>query len=368
MEKTGQTATKVGIIDADLFNKTKHRFPNLVCMKLSAYHKELGDSVSLLMDYKDIPQYDIVYIAKVFTDTEVPEGVLGLPNVTYGGTGFFYDKAPKLPYEIEHHFPDYDLYNDWVQEQLASGVSKVALKFYTDYSIGFLTRGCFRHCPFCVNKNYNRVEAHSPLKEFLDPKRKKICMLDDNFLGFSGWEGLLTELRETKKPFLFKQGLDERLLDDKRCSLLFSSRYDGDFTFAFDNLADKQIIEKKIALVRKYTNRIIKFYCFTGFDYQNKWDEDFWRQDIFDLFERIRILKDNHCLPYVMRFARYNESPYRRMYVNIARWCNQPSMFKTKSFREFCLLVPAHRSPYQTLIKFEKEHEDIKPYVDMRWE
>ena len=68
MERIGQTATKVGIIDADLFNRSRHRFPNLVCMKLSAYHKELGDSVSLLMDYKDIPQYDIVYIAKVFTD------------------------------------------------------------------------------------------------------------------------------------------------------------------------------------------------------------------------------------------------------------------------------------------------------------
>ena len=367
MERIGQTAIKVGIIDADLFNRSRHRFPNLVCMKLSAYHKELGDSVSLLMDYKDIPQYDIVYIAKVFTDTGVPEGVLDLPNVIYGGTGFFYDKAPKLPHDVEHHFPDYDLYNDWVQEKLASGVSKVSLKFYTDYSIGFLTRGCFRHCPFCVNKNYNRVEAHSPLKEFLDPKRKKICLLDDNFLGFNDWEKLLNDLRDTNKPFVFRQGLDERLLDNKKCSLLFSSKYDGNFTFAFDNIADKELIEKKIKLVRKYSDAILRFYCFTGFDYQNKWDEDFWRQDIFNLFERIRILMKYHCLPYVMRFKRYKESPYKSIYSNIARWCNQPSFFKKKTIKEFCLLSGEDKSPYQTLVEFEKEHEDIKPYVEMRW-
>lgn len=33
---------KVGIIDADLIGRTKHRFPNLVCMKLSAWHKNGG--------------------------------------------------------------------------------------------------------------------------------------------------------------------------------------------------------------------------------------------------------------------------------------------------------------------------------------
>ena len=33
---------KVAIIDADLIGRKKHRFPNLVCMKLSAYHKMGG--------------------------------------------------------------------------------------------------------------------------------------------------------------------------------------------------------------------------------------------------------------------------------------------------------------------------------------
>lgn len=29
----------IAIIDADLLGSSKHRFPNLACMKLSGYHK-----------------------------------------------------------------------------------------------------------------------------------------------------------------------------------------------------------------------------------------------------------------------------------------------------------------------------------------
>ena len=57
-----------------------------------------------------------------------------------GGTGYFFDKAPALPDEIEHHMPDYHLYDEW-----ANGNSGTA--FYHDYSIGYLTRGVFQEMP-----------------------------------------------------------------------------------------------------------------------------------------------------------------------------------------------------------------------------
>ena len=85
---------KTAIIDADLVGRKRHRFPNLVCMKLSAYEKERGNDVELKMDYKDLDRYDNVYLAKVFLDTPVPPEILEMKNVIYGGTGFFYDKAP----------------------------------------------------------------------------------------------------------------------------------------------------------------------------------------------------------------------------------------------------------------------------------
>ena len=97
---------RIAIIDADLLGRKKHRFPNLVCMKLSGYHRERGDEVVLKLDYEGLDAFDRVFLSKVFTDTKVPDGVLELPNLSYGGTGFFYDKAPPLPAEVEHHMPD----------------------------------------------------------------------------------------------------------------------------------------------------------------------------------------------------------------------------------------------------------------------
>lgn len=258
--------TRIAVIDADLIGRKKHRFPNLACMKLSGYHKGCGDEVVLKTDYEGLEDFDRVYLSKVFTDTFIPEGVLEKANVFYGGTGFFYDKAPNLPEEIEHCMPDYHLYDGWVQEKLDDGAKRNEYRFYLDYSIGFLTRGCFRKCQFCVNRNYDRVSIHSLLSEFMDPKRKKICLLDDNFLGHPEWKRMLEELKDTGKPFQFRQGLDERLLDDERCRELFLCRYDDVYTFAFDDIKDAEMIEKRLILARKYTDAPLRFYCFCGFD------------------------------------------------------------------------------------------------------
>lgn len=169
---------KIAIIDADLIGRKKHRFPNLVCMKLSGYYKSNGYDVELKTNYNNLFDYNKVFISKVFTDTPIDSNILMLSNVEYGGTGFFYDKAPKLPDEIEHSMPDYHLYDNWVQSKINNGGKRQEFKYYLDYSIGFLTRGCFRQCKFCVNRNYKRVEQHSPLSEFYDPTRKKyVCLM-----------------------------------------------------------------------------------------------------------------------------------------------------------------------------------------------
>ena len=168
---------KVAVIDADLIGRKKHRFPNLASMKISGYYKKLGSDVELKLDYEDLESYDKVFISKVFTDTPIDESVLNLPNVEYGGTGFFYDKAPKLPYEVEHHVPDYHLYDEWVQQRLDEDGNRNDFKYYLDYSIGLATRGCFRQCQFCVNKNYKKVEVNSPLDEFVDYSRKRYVYL-----------------------------------------------------------------------------------------------------------------------------------------------------------------------------------------------
>ena len=359
---------KIAIIDADLIGRSKHRFPNLACMKISGYYKEHGNSVDLKLNYDNLSDYDHVFISKVFTDTLIDESILKFPNVKHGGTGFFYDKAESLPNDIEHHMPDYHLYDEWVKSQLDNGGKKNDFKYYTDYSIGFMTRGCFRKCEFCVNKNYNKVSIHSPLEEFYDPTRKKICLLDDNVLGCKNWKDIFEELQSIGKPFQFKQGMDERILTDEKCEVLFNSKYDGDYIFAFDNIADAEIIEKKLKMVRKYTNKIPRFYVLCGFDREDKWDSTFWRRDIFDMMKRIKLLMKYNCLPYIMRFNRYLESPYQGVYKTVAAWCNQPSFIKKKSLREFGLM-PANKDYARNryITEFEKKFPEFCEYMDMKW-
>lgn len=379
---------RIGIIDADLIGRDKHRFPNLVCEKISAYWKERGAEVFLLNSYDSLSDYDQVYISKVFTDTPAPKKLKETKKIHIGGTGFYFDKAPNLPDEIEHHIPDYTLYDKWILSELDRQKNKAIkekkifneskflnqFREYKEYSIGFMTRGCFRKCGFCVNKKYDHVFEHSPLTEFFDPSRKKICLLDDNFLGCPQWKVMLEELINTGRPFKFKQGLDERLLTEEKCKMLFSSKYDGDFTFAFDNVSDYDLIHSKLELIKKYRkNGSIKFYVLVGFlstDYV----------DIENAFLRIDLLLKYGCLPYIMRFQNKNETPwknsiYRRLYVAIARWCNQPSIIKKMSFREFCIANQKLRkdqthkcSTLEAMDDFEKDHPDIaKKYFDIRF-
>lgn len=319
---------KIGIIDADFWYRTKQRFPNLAAMKLSGYWRNRGYQTQL-MRIEQIGLFDgcdRVYCCKVFTDTETPP----IPKkVLCGGTGFYFDRAQPLPMEIEHAFPDYDLYTSFVPDDKEH-------EAYYKTSIGFLTRGCFRKCPFCVNQNYNRVVPASPLNEFLDITRPKITLLDDNFLGYYGWRQLFEELQATQKRFCFKQGLDERLLDDEKCELLFSkfTKWDGDWKFAFDNIEDYDLIRSKLEIIRRHTlTKSIKFYVLVGFR----------STDIGDIgaaFRRINLLRRYDCLPYIMRFASptdkpWKRSPFKHLYSAMARWCNQPNFFRKLSIWEY---------------------------------
>ena len=370
---------KIGIIDADLIWKKRHRFPNLASMKISGYYKKMGHEVELKLDYNNLDQYDKVFISKVFADTQIDEEILKLDNVEYGGTGFFYDKAPDLPYEIEHHMPDYHLYDNWVESQIEKGIKVKEFDYYINYSIGYTTRKCFRQCGFCVNKNYKKVEVHSPVNEFLDPSRKYICLLDDNILGSSEWREIFEELNNTGKRFQYKQGMDERILTPERCEVILNSKYIGDYIFAFDDIDDKHIIERKLEMWSRKkkilsNKKTTKFYVLCGFDKNNKYDEEFWIQDIVDAFERIKLLMKYGAVPYIMRYEKWEESPYRGTYVNLSRWCNQPSFYKKKSYREFCQANQDRTksgisAPMKYLNELEEKCPDIaSKYFDMKFE
>ncbi len=360
---------RIGLIDADLLDGLNHRFPNLALMKISGYHKALGDDVSLI-SYDSInpnafitEKFDIIYLSKVFTDTKVPDFIFDIPELKFGGTGFFFDKAPKLPAEIEHHFPDYHLYDDFIKNEMrAKGRKKKWYRYYTDYSIGFTTRGCFRHCEFCINRNENRVHLHSPVNEFLDVKRKKICLLDDNVFGYSKWNVIFESLIKTGKSFMYNQGLDIRLLSKSKAEMLSRSRYDSFITFAFDDYRDKDIIIEKIKIFKNVMPLAIpRFYILIGFDREGKWDMEFWERDIIELFERLKVLMQYRCVPYIMRFENWKQSPhpFHFIYKSIPSF-GAPIIFKKKTFFEY--------NKNKDMLAFTYQYPEIADkYFNMRY-
>ena len=364
-EKSG---LRIGIIDADLVDHgTRH--PNLALLKISAYCKALGHTVELMLDYSGVESYDAVFLSCVFSFTQIDEEILDLPNVYYGGTGIYPDGGEDLPYEIEHMRPDYTLYSPYVERELALGRRRNVLSDYLDYSIGFTTRGCFRKCSFCVNKKYDRVHFHAHVNEFYDPSRPYIYLWDDNFLAFSHWRDVLDELKATGRPFQFRQGLDVRLMTSEKAEVLSRCRYHGDFIFAFDHVKDRELIERKLLLWRTWTDKGTRLYVLSGYDSQDE-------RDIESVFLRISVLMKYDCLPYIMRYESYKGSKWRALYVNIARWCNQPQFFKKKSFREFCEANQAYHknkttmcSAYKAMCDFESEFPAIaSKYFDLRFE
>ena len=166
---------KIGLIDVD-----SHHFPNLCLMKLSAYHKTKGDTVEW---WNGFEKYDIVYKSKVFTEVYTTEEntVIYADKIIEGGTG--YDLENKLPYEIEHSYPDYSLYP----------------KLTKDTAYGFLTRGCPRNCPFCIvsQKEGKQSVKVANLSEFWKGQ-KIIKLLDPNLLSCKDHIELLQQLIDSK--------------------------------------------------------------------------------------------------------------------------------------------------------------------------
>ena len=322
--------TKIGLIDCDLISKKRYNFPNLALMKLSSFFKNKNCMVSLTNYDSANPyglfynEYDYLFAAKVFSNTISPEFIKNTKKIMIGGSGFHYDTNHGLPKEIEHFKPDYNLYSQFKNTE-----------FFTNYSIGFITRGCFRKCMFCINQNYDKVFRHSFVDEFLDIKRPYIMLLDDNISGFSGFYDVFDELDATGKPFIFKQGMDFRILSLKKMQRLWKSNYYSGrkksksgrtFFFAFDDIKDYDLIEKKLNIYYSnipYHHNLI-FYIFTGFDREYKYDSDFFERDIRECLQRIELLFNYGAFGYVMLHENYKKSPYANLLNELKNICNAP--------------------------------------------
>lgn len=246
-----------------------HHFPSLVLMKLSAYHKQLGDNVS---PHIPLEHYDLVYASKVFSFTADidDEYAVQADELRRGGTGYCigvkdgresFDESKNIPLpdEIEHIYPDYGLYPQY------------------NFATGYLTRGCPRKCGFCVvgKKEGCRAEQVAELSEFWRGQ-KMIKLLDPNILACKNHEQLLIDLANSRARVDFTQGLDIRLMNSDNIRLLNDVRTTI-VHFAWDNPKDDltEHFKRFAELTKIKAERNKAVYVLTNFN--STPDEDLYR-------------------------------------------------------------------------------------------
>ncbi|UWD47127.1 radical SAM protein [Clostridioides difficile] len=279
---------KIGLIDVD-----GHNFPNLALMKISAYHKKLGDKVEFVNFFEE---YDKVYKTKVFTFSDDDYTVINAKEVIKGGTG--YDLQNKLPSQIEFMYPDYDLYD----------IKNVAY--------GYLTRGCPRGCEFCIvqEKEGNKSYKVADLNQFWR-QQKEIKLLDPNILACSKWEELLKQLIDSKAWVDFTQGLDIRLMTEKKAEMINRIKIKR-IHFAWDNYEFNTYDKlKEFRSKLNFKKQKLGVYVLTNFN--TTFEED---------LERVYKLKELDYDPYVMIFEKWKcHHEYRRL----QRWVNNKIIFRS---------------------------------------
>jgi hypothetical protein len=293
---------KIKLVDVD------SKMPNLALMKISAYYKAKGDTVSF-----DIPDPDLVYASVIFKKNK--HLVDGLrfwhpdAKIIIGGSG--YDLASRLPDEIELMKPDYSLYHD------------------IDYSLGFSSRGCIRNCHFCVvpQKEGKFKRAQHP-DSWHDPKFNKIMFLDNNILVDREYFFEVTQwCIDHKLEVCFNQGLDARLLDVEIAKQLLKMKTWKSVFFAWDHVRDEQAIKEKIKVLKQagFTKSklrdLVQFYVYVN-------DDSEYETGVY----RCRELKKLWCNAFVMFNIDLKPTPRIQ---KLRRWANKKQLFWSIDISEY---------------------------------
>lgn len=305
---------EIGLIDVD-----GHNFPNLALMRISAYHKALGDNVEWWQT--DFKYYDKVYMSKIFSDAYSPDiqEPINCGEVIKGGTGYsislgsdgkeHFDKEnhKDLPPEIEKMFPDYSIYPQF------------------DFAVSMTSQGCPRGCSFChvAAKEGRCAVKVANVSDFWDGQ-KEIRILDPNITALKEADkrDLMRQYINTKAMLDFTQGLDIRLLNDADIADINQMRL-RTLHFAWDNPKDN--LEPKFKAFAKQFRRksnIGMVYCLTN--YNSTMEENLYR---------IYTLRDLGYDPYVMIYDKPNAPKEIR---RLQRWCNSKFIFKScKKFEDY---------------------------------
>ena len=300
---------RIALIDVD-----GHGFPNIPLMKLSAWHKQKGDSVEWYQPLFS-GHMDRVYVSKVFSFTSDYEYYIDADEVIKGGSGYCIElvggkeiyhaeRDRQLPPEIEHIYPDYSLYPELTK----------------DTAYGFMSRGCPRGCNFChvAAKEGRKSYKVADLSEFWNGQ-KNIVLLDPNTIACPDWRDILQQLIDTGAYVDFSQGVDIRLMTKEKAEMIKRVKIKN-IHFAWDRYEDKDKIVPKFKMFSELTGwdrRKMTVYVLTNFDSTIEQD-----------LERIYTLRELGYWPYVMIYDKKHTKSTDTV-RKLQRWVNMRAIFES---------------------------------------
>jgi len=305
------------------------KLPNLALMKLSHYHKSVGDEVYFTERiHKDLfePEYDLVLGSSIFKFSDKARQTFKryFPTAFIGGTGTdLTTTAEELIGVDEYEHYDYSIYPNF------------------KHSIGFTQRGCRLKCKFCVvptkegkNKNLNSI-----YDIWRKGTEKKVHLLDNDFFGQPDWQDVAQEIIDGDFKICLNQGINVRLIDEESCNYLSRMQYyDDSFTkrvlyTAWDNFKDGDIFFRGVDMLEKagISPKRLMVYMLIGYDKTETWDR------IFDRFNRM-VAKG--IMPYPMVYDKNNKELKKfqrwviRRYYQFVPWEEYQKQTKDMSFNQ----------------------------------
>lgn len=280
---------KIGLINID------SKYPNLALMKISTWHKQNGDNVKF---WNAFESFDKIYASKIFKDTPTPY----LPkDAIKGGSGF--DLQIQLPFEIEHIYPDYSLFN-------------------IDYAMGYYTRGCINNCPFCiVPKKEGPLHLHSELSEFWNGQ-SHLMLLDNALTDSNHCTDLFDYIIDQKIKLNLLQGFNIRTITSEIAQQISQIKlwHNKQWKISWDNIKEEKHILKGINILNKAGIKNYQIMCYVLVGYNSSFKEDLYRVNLLDKMG---------IDPFVMM---YQPTPELRRFT---KWCNRVQIRHSCSYEEF---------------------------------
>lgn len=315
----------VGLHDAEFEHIKGKTFPNYALMKISAWHKQQGDTVELftpidpnsteqltLFPLEEYPPkrkaniYDVVYSSKVFDFT--PENPYLPENTIKGGTG--YNVKSQLPPEIDAMFPDYSIYPD------------------CDYAIGYITRGCPNKCRWCVvPQKEGGIKPYRHWEQLVRSDSEKLVLMDNNILSCEYGIAELESLIGSGYAIDLNQGMDARLVNDRIASILARLKWIKYIRFSCDQKAQINAIFNAAGLLEKYGVKPYRLFIYV-----------LVTKDIEDAAYRVERLRELHNISLYAQAERNEIKGIipNRAQLEFAQRYVYGRCYKKETWREYC--------------------------------